>query len=81
LNENVINEEAALEICSEWINIMKIFMFENNCVVCMNVKATITTKVVKQKNDEAAKSSTNILIGQSALTNAPSHRLAVTCRE
>jgi uncharacterized protein len=43
--------QGARDIVAEWINEN---IYENNCVVCMNVKATITTKVVKTKKDEAA---------------------------
>lgn len=83
LNENVINEEAALQgardIVAEWIN--------ENVYVRKQLrrlyerKATITAKVVKtKKDDEAAQKFNQYFDWSEPLTKAPSHRLMAILR-
>ncbi|NRS87895.1 uncharacterized protein HNQ02_000805 [Flavobacterium sp. 7E] len=83
LNENVINEDAALQgardIVAEWIN--------ENVYVRKQLrrlyerKATITTKVVKsKKDDEAAQKFNQYFEWSEPLTKAASHRLMAMLR-
>lgn len=83
LNENVINEDAVLQgardIIAEWIN-ENIFV-RKQLRRLFQRKATITTKVVKTKKDEADAQKFNQYFDWSEpLTKAPSHRLLAMLR-
>lgn len=83
LNDNVINEDAALQgardIIAEWIN-ENIFV-RKQLRRLFQRKATITTKVVKTKKDEADAQKFNQYFDWSEpLTKAPSHRLLAMLR-
>ena len=83
LNDNVINEEAALQgardIIAEWIN-ENIFVRKQLRRLYQR-KATITTKVVKsKKDDEAAQKFNQYFDWSEPLTKAPSHRLMAMLR-
>ena len=78
LNENVINEEAALQgardIIAEWIN--ENIYVRKQLRRLYERKATITTKVVRtKKDDEAAQKFNQYFDWSEPLTKAPSHRL------
>ncbi|MCG9791944.1 Tex family protein [Flavobacterium algicola] len=83
LNENVINEEAALQgardIVAEWIN--ENIYVRKQLRRLYERKATITTKVVKtKKDDEAAQKFNQYFEWSEPLTKAPSHRLMAMLR-
>jgi uncharacterized protein len=83
LNENVTNEEAALQgardIVAEWIN--ENIYVRKQLRRLYERKATITTKVVKSKKDEEAAQKFNQYFEWSEpLTKAPSHRLMAMLR-
>nr|WP_288837672.1 Tex family protein [uncultured Flavobacterium sp.] len=83
LNDNVQNEDAALQgardIIAEWIN-ENIFV-RKQLRRLFQRKATITTKVVKTKKDEADAQKFNQYFDWSEpLTKAPSHRLLAMLR-
>ncbi|MBA0882264.1 Tex family protein [Flavobacterium undicola] len=83
LNDNVINEDAALQgardIIAEWIN-ENIFV-RKQLRRLFQRKATITTKVVKTKKDEADAQKFNQYFDWSEpLIKAPSHRLLAMLR-
>lgn len=83
LNENIINEEAALQgardIIAEWIN-ENIFV-RKQLRRLFQRKATITTKVVKNKKDEEEAQKFNQYFDWSEpLTKAPAHRLLAILR-
>ena len=78
LNENVINEDAALQgardIVAEWIN--ENIYVRKQLRRLYERKATITTKVVKsKKDDEAAQKFNQYFEWAEPLTKTPSHRL------
>jgi uncharacterized protein len=81
LNENVINEEAALQgardIVAEWIN--ENIYVRKQLRRLYERKATITTKVVKQKRRRSPKIHQYFDWSES-LTKAPSHRLMAMLR-
>lgn len=83
LNENVINEEAALQgardIIAEWIN--ENIYVRKQLRRLFERKATITTKVVKSKKEEEDAQKFNQYFDWSEpLTKAPSHRLLAIMR-
>lgn len=83
LNENVSNEEAALQgardIIAEWIN--ENIYVRKQLRRLYERKATITTKVVKtKKDDEAAQKFNQYFDWSEPLTKAPSHRLLAMLR-
>ena len=83
LNDNVINEDAALQgardIIAEWIN-ENIFV-RKQLRRLFQRKATITTKVVKAKKDEVDAQKFNQYFDWSEpLTKTPSHRLLAMLR-
>ena len=83
LNENVINEEAALQgardIVAEWIN--ENIYVRKQLRRLYERKATITTKVVKTKKEEEGAQKFNQYFDWSEpLTKAPSHRLMAMLR-
>ena len=83
LNENVINEDAALQgardIIAEWIN-ENIFVRKQLRRLYQR-KATITTKVVKSKNEEEGAQKFNQYFDWSEpISKAPSHRLLAMLR-
>jgi uncharacterized protein len=83
LNDNVINEDAALhgarDIIAEWIN--ENIYVRKQLRRLFQRKATITTKVVKTKKDEADAQKFNQYFDWSEpLTKAPSHRLLAMLR-
>nr|WP_315252227.1 Tex family protein [uncultured Flavobacterium sp.] len=83
LNENVINEESALQgardIIAEWIN--ENIYVRKQLRRLFERKATITTKVVKSKKDEeGAQKFNQYFEWAEPLTKAPSHRLLAIMR-
>jgi uncharacterized protein len=83
LNENVINEEAALQgardIIAEWIN--ENIYVRKQLRRLFERKATITTKVVKsKKEEEGAQKFNQYFDWAEPLTKAPSHRLLAIMR-
>ena len=83
INENVINEEAALqgarEIIAEWIN--ENIHVRQQLRRLFQRKATITTKVVKtKKDDEAAQKFTQYFDWSELLIKTPPHRLMAMLR-
>jgi uncharacterized protein len=83
INENVINEEAALQgardIIAEWIN--ENIYVRKQLRRLYERKATITTKVVKTKKDETdAQKFSQYFDWSEPLTKAPSHRLLAMLR-
>ena len=78
INENVINEEAAMQgardIVAEWIN--ENIYVRKQLRRLFNRKATIATKVVKKKaEEEGAQKFSQYFDWEENLTKAPSHRL------
>ncbi|WP_348824674.1 Tex family protein [Flavobacterium aestuarii] len=83
LNENVINEESALQgardIIAEWIN--ENIYVRKQLRRLFERKSTITTKVVKAKKEEEGAQKFNQYFDWSEpLTKAPSHRLLAILR-
>jgi uncharacterized protein len=83
INENVINEEAAIQgardIIAEWIN--ENIYVRKQLRRLYQRKATIATKVVKtKKDDENAQKFSQYFDWQEPLTKAPSHRLLAMLR-
>ena len=83
LNENIINEDAALQgardIIAEWIN--ENIYVRKQLRRLYERKATITTKVVKtKKDDEAAQKFSQYFDWSEPLSKAPSHRLLAMLR-
>lgn len=83
LNDAIVNEEAALqgarEIIAEWIN--ENIYVRKQLRRLYERKATITTKVVKTKKDEAdAQKFSQYFDWSEQLTKAPSHRLLAMLR-
>jgi uncharacterized protein len=83
INENVINEEAALhgarEIIAEWIN--ENIHVRQQLRRLFQRKATITTKVVKtKKDDEAAQKFSQYFDWSESLSKTPPHRLMAMLR-
>ena len=83
LNDNVINEDAALQgardIIAEWIN--ENIYVRKQLRRLFQRKATITTKVVKTKKDEPDAQKFNQYFDWSEpLTKTPSHRLLAMLR-
>ena len=83
LNDNVINEDAALQgardIIAEWIN--ENILVRKQLRRLYQRKATITTKVVKSKKDEeGAQKFSQYFDWSEPLTKAPSHRLLAMLR-
>jgi len=83
INENVINEEAAMQgardIIAEWIN-ENIFVRKQLRRLYQR-KATIGTKVVKKKSEEeGAQKFSQYFDWEEPLTKAPSHRLLAMLR-
>jgi len=83
LNENVINEEAAMQgardIVAEWIN--ENIYVRKQLRRLFNRKATIGTKVVKKKSEEeGAQKFSQYFDWEEPLTKAPSHRLLAMLR-
>ncbi|WP_281636812.1 Tex family protein [Flavobacterium marginilacus] len=83
LNENVINEEVALQgardIIAEWIN--ENIYVRKQLRRLFERKSTITTKVVKAKKEEEGAQKFNQYFDWSEpLTKAPSHRLLAILR-
>jgi uncharacterized protein len=83
LNENVINEESALQgardIIAEWIN--ENIYVRKQLRRLFERKATITTKVVKsKKEEEGAQKFNQYFEWAEPLTKAPSHRLLAIMR-
>jgi uncharacterized protein len=83
LNENVINEELALQgardIIAEWIN--ENIYVRKQLRRLFERKATITTKVVKsKKEEEGAQKFNQYFEWAEPLTKAPSHRLLAIMR-
>ncbi|PJJ10169.1 uncharacterized protein CLU83_3564 [Flavobacterium sp. 1] len=83
LNDNVINEESALQgardIIAEWIN--ENIYVRKQLRRLFERKATITTKVVKSKKEEEGAQKFNQYFEWSEpLTKAPSHRLLAIMR-
>jgi uncharacterized protein len=83
LNDAIVNEEAALqgarEIIAEWIN--ENIYVRKQLRRLYERKATITTKVVKTKKDEAdAQKFSQYFDWSEPLTKAPSHRLLAMLR-
>ena len=83
VNENVINEEAALQgardIIAEWIN--ENINVRQQLRRLFQRKATITTKVVKtKKDDEAAQKFSQYFDWSELLSKTPPHRLMAMLR-
>lgn len=83
VNENVINEEAALQgardIIAEWIN--ENIHVRQQLRRLFQRKATITTKVVKtKKDDEAAQKFSQYFDWSELLSKTPPHRLMAMLR-
>ncbi|PAM92773.1 RNA-binding transcriptional accessory protein [Flavobacterium sp. IR1] len=83
LNDNVINEEAAMQgardIVAEWIN--ENIYVRKQLRRLYQRKATIGTKVVKKKSEEeAAQKFSQYFDWEEPLTKAPSHRLLAMLR-
>jgi uncharacterized protein len=83
INDNVINEEAALQgardIIAEWIN--ENIHVRQQLRRLFQRKATITTKVVKtKKDDEAAQKFTQYFDWSELLSKTPPHRLLAMLR-
>jgi len=83
INENVINEEAAMQgardIVAEWIN--ENIYVRKQLRRLFNRKATIATKVVKKKaEEEGAQKFSQYFDWEENLTKAPSHRLLAMLR-
>jgi uncharacterized protein len=83
INENVINEEAALQgardIIAEWIN--ENIQVRQQLRRLFQRKATITTKVVKtKKDDEAAQKFSQYFDWSESLSKTPPHRLMAMLR-
>jgi uncharacterized protein len=83
LNDNVLNEEAALQgardIISEWIN--ENIYVRKQLRRLYERKATITTKVVKTKKDEeSAQKFSQYFDWSEPLTKAPPHRVLAILR-
>ncbi|WP_264535668.1 Tex family protein [Flavobacterium sp. N1736] len=83
LNENVINEEAAMQgardIVAEWIN--ENIYVRKQLRRLFQRKATIGTKVVKKKaEEEGAQKFSQYFDWEEPLTKAPSHRLLAMLR-
>jgi len=83
INENVINEEAALQgardIIAEWIN--ENIYVRQQLRRLFQRKATITAKVVKtKKDDEAAQKFTQYFDWSELLIKTPPHRLMAMLR-
>ena len=83
LNDAIVNEETALqgarEIIAEWIN--ENIYVRKQLRRLYERKATITTKVVKTKKDEAdAQKFSQYFDWSEPLTKAPSHRLLAMLR-
>jgi uncharacterized protein len=83
LNENVINEEAAMQgardIVAEWIN--ENIYVRKQLRRLFQRKATIGTKVVKKKSEEeGAQKFSQYFDWDENLTKAPSHRLLAMLR-
>ena len=83
LNENVINEEAAMQgardIVAEWIN--ENIYVRKQLRRLYQRKATIGTKVVKKKaEEEGAQKFSQYFDWEEPLTKAPSHRLLAMLR-
>lgn len=83
LNDAIVNEEAALqgarEIIAEWIN--ENIYVRKQLRRLYERKATITTKVVKTKKEEAdAQKFSQYFDWSEPLTKAPSHRLLAMLR-
>ena len=83
LNDAIVNEESALqgarEIIAEWIN--ENIYVRKQLRRLYERKATITTKVVKTKKDEAdAQKFSQYFDWSEPLTKAPSHRLLAMLR-
>ena len=83
LNENVINEDAALQgardIIAEWIN--ENIYVRKQLRRLFQRKAIITTKVVKtKKDDQEAQKFNQYFDWSEPLTKAPSHRLLAMLR-
>ena len=83
INENLINEEAALQgardIIAEWIN--ENIHVRQQLRRLFQRKATITTKVVKtKKDDEAAQKFTQYFDWSELLIKTPPHRLMAMLR-
>ncbi|MEN2486472.1 Tex family protein [Flavobacterium sp. B11] len=83
INENVINEEAAIQgardIVAEWIN--ENIYVRKQLRRLFQRKATITTKVVKKKaEEEGAQKFNQYFDWEEPLTKAPAHRLLAMLR-
>ncbi|KFF07426.1 Tex family protein [Flavobacterium reichenbachii] len=83
INENVINEEAAMQgardIVAEWIN--ENIYVRKQLRRLFQRKATIGTKVVKKKaEEEGAQKFSQYFDWEEPLTKAPSHRLLAMLR-
>jgi len=83
LNKNVINKDEALQgardIIAEWIN--ENIYVRKQLRRFFQLKATITTKVVKtKKEDEAAQKFNHYFDWSESLTKTPSHRLLAMLR-
>ncbi len=83
INENVINEEAAIQgardIVAEWIN--ENIYVRKQLRRLFQRKATIATKVVKKKaEEEGAKKFEQYFDWEEPLTKAPAHRLLAMLR-
>lgn len=83
INENVINEEAALQgardIIAEWIN--ENIHVRQQLRRLFQRKATITTKLVKtKKDDEAAQKFSQYFDWSESLSKTPPHRLMAMLR-
>ncbi|KAF2514086.1 RNA-binding transcriptional accessory protein [Flavobacterium zhairuonense] len=83
LNENVINEEAAIQgardIVAEWIN--ENIYVRKQLRRLFQRKATIATKVVKKKaEEEGAQKFNQYFDWEEPLTKAPAHRLLAMLR-
>ncbi|WP_289663991.1 Tex family protein [Flavobacterium panacagri] len=83
INENVINEEAAIQgardIVAEWIN--ENIYVRKQLRRLYQRKATITTKVVKKKaEEEGAQKFNQYFDWEEPLTKAPAHRLLAMLR-
>jgi uncharacterized protein len=83
INENVINEEAAMQgardIVAEWIN--ENIYVRKQLRRLFQRKATIATKVVKKKSEEeGAQKFSQYFDWEEPLTKAPSHRLLAMLR-
>jgi len=83
INENVINEEAAIQgardIVAEWIN--ENIYVRKQLRRLFQRKATIATKVVKKKaEEEGAKKFEHYFDWEEPLTKAPAHRLLAMLR-